>query len=417
MNKNLKRKIQNIKSLPDLFEEWEKSKWYDDSLYREKDKRDTKPIFVRDGIVNENEWNSLGKDDNSEKKILFILKESYGWQGIDPNIGNKKIDEYRDKLGIDLQSNSIDLAARLCQLREGQIIDEKNPESKCYKKGKNDTLTSKLKYGSTWAGPTWRVIVEWMLGIMDTKKDFLPCRVSIGAPNEWANVVDSSFINEKRVMAYSLFNEIKTSKEKSPKKKIIFEGKWNDETKRIDEKGKYKKIDSLELKRESLRKLLGINKKANKTKEQTLIALGFEKKEEDDNEVNIIDIAEKVIGRIGFINLKKGSGKSQSNNDVIRAELKHECNISFVKKEIALIDPDVILCCGTFDIFKDVLGNSDGWTIEVVNEDVGDVWRITGSELRKDILVLEVPHPQAQINRPLLYYGVCGLYQQALKFL
>lgn len=68
---------------------------------------------------------------------------------------------------------------------------------------------------------------------------------------------------------YCTFKNIELSK---PKKKIYFEGKWN---------GKHKRIDKSILEKQGVDRLLRTKQGQDRTNEQILLDLGFEKKEED----------------------------------------------------------------------------------------------------------------------------------------
>lgn len=276
------------KAMNELFEDWEDEIFWHSKNYPElSPKKDERPVFVRDGIVNYEEWHK-----ESSRKILFVLLESYRWQesfiwekvqSIKGSL-NKKI---QTKLGIEegaaqryidcfkpdkrnKQFVSVDLARLVNAFSANWKIDRDNP---C------EVNDKKKVEGIGWS-PTWYRLAEW----------------------------------------------IRYSEKQEQNDDQLFE---------MFHSGQGAE-DSLGEVQEQLRKS-------------------------------------------AFINLKKSSGSSTSKKNEIRRELKTGNNIEKIIREIEIINPGIIVCCG--NVTGDLFG-------EVIRGQIGD-W-INEKE------VVKVPHPGAR---------------------
>ena len=103
------------------------------------------------------------------------------------------------------------------------------------------------------------------------------------------------------------------------------------------------------------------------------------------------------------MNLKKTNGISQSNNDDILKYVDNDKD--FIVKEINIIDPDVIICCGNIFYLNSVFN-------EIKFND--SYYCFSNSSVSKNRLFILCNHPGAFIKKAYLYYGLMSIYQQAL---
>ena len=58
------------------------------------------------------------------------------------------------------------------------------------------------------------------------------------------------------------------------------------------------------------------------------------------------------LAEIALVNIKKIAGLSKTNPKVIYSIVNNETYANILKKEIELINPQIVICCGTFDYAK-----------------------------------------------------------------
>ncbi|MFR7871729.1 MAG: hypothetical protein ACLU2L_04390, partial [Fenollaria timonensis] len=95
----------------------------------------------------------------------------------------------------------------------------------------------------------------------------------------------------------------------------------------------------------------------------------------------------KYLAPIAAINLKKTPGSASSNNKVIRQFARDDKAYSI--DELKAIDPEIIICCGTGDIFIEEILDKKSSDFENVknNDDLYYYWH-------NDKLILKYMHPQ-----------------------
>nr|MBF4360379.1 hypothetical protein [Vibrio anguillarum] len=72
---------------------------------------------------------------------------------------------------------------------------------------------------------------------------------------------------------------------------------------------------------------------------------------------------------------------------------------SFIKKQYALYDPDITICGGTGELFKDVAGfNNSEW-----KRTIRGVWWFERAPKK---YVIAFCHPEARVDNPLIVYGL-----------
>ena len=114
-----------------------------------------------------------------------------------------------------------------------------------------------------------------------------------------------------------------------------------------------------------------------------------------------------ALEQIAVMNLKKSHGSSRSYYDDIRGYALYDRNE--LQKEFELIDADVIICGNVFGILCEVLfGN------RIREESKNDNWYYYLKYNEKDRLFIDYYHPAVQWSDLLVYYGLMGVYQQAL---
>lgn len=96
---------------------------------------------------------------------------------------------------------------------------------------------------------------------------------------------------------------------------------------------------------------------------------------------------------ISFVNIKKSNGKSTSDNE----ELKKYCDFDkeFIKKQIEIINPKIIICCATEEFFEKIFDKDD--------------------KFLDDKVVVYHYHPSAWVDKETIYYGLVNKYVDALR--
>lgn len=105
----------------------------------------------------------------------------------------------------------------------------------------------------------------------------------------------------------------------------------------------------------------------------------------------------KYLSLISVINLKKTPGKARSKNSVIDKFTRDD--IEFIKKQVELYNPDILICGGTGDIFiKNILGLDTGdWTY---------VSKYLSYLFFKDKMIVKTYHPACRKNKKDLFENV-----------
>ena len=115
------------------------------------------------------------------------------------------------------------------------------------------------------------------------------------------------------------------------------------------------------------------------------------------------------LEQIAILNLKKSNGDSASDYGEIDAYARED-HLEILK-EFSLIDPDIVLCGSTFGTMlttvlqKPPLNDSTG----------NDNWYYFMNVARKERLFIDYYHPANHWSDLMNYYGLMGIYQQALK--
>lgn len=131
-----------------------------------------------------------------------------------------------------------------------------------------------------------------------------------------------------------------------------------------------------------------------------------------DKEINWSSIENITIGQrkdvlksICAINLKKSPGGHTTNaEDFYKVALNDK---QYINEQVKLYDPDLIICCGTGELFSDLV-------FEKLQN-----WRVTSRgiwyhEFSTNKFLIAYSHPEARVQKCLLYYGLIDALKEIL---
>ncbi len=120
------------------------------------------------------------------------------------------------------------------------------------------------------------------------------------------------------------------------------------------------------------------------------------------NEEKIKLKAETAIRQIAVVNVKKSDGLAESNEkDLLKYVQEDKLEI---KKELQIINPDIIVCGYTFGMLKAVLG--DELDVEKTSDTMYGFW--------KDKLIIDYYHPACHYPNRVNYYALMSICRLAL---
>jgi hypothetical protein len=102
-----------------------------------------------------------------------------------------------------------------------------------------------------------------------------------------------------------------------------------------------------------------------------------------------------------IMNLKKTPGGGSSRPGIIEEYSKHDSQ--YIVEEIKIIDPDIIVCGGTFQVFRTV---NEPASLKMASY---RCWRYEGK------ICMDFCHPSARFPHYMMYYTLMALYQQCPK--
>ena len=111
-------------------------------------------------------------------------------------------------------------------------------------------------------------------------------------------------------------------------------------------------------------------------------------------DINTVQISAQGLKCIGMTNLKKSGGGGTSNYRVIREYATK--TIKLWKSELEIMDPDIVLCCGTFRIVTDLLGLERRKTTAGLSY---SIWKRNSD----DSMLLQIYHPASRFRKDMLY--------------
>ena len=125
-------------------------------------------------------------------------------------------------------------------------------------------------------------------------------------------------------------------------------------------------------------------------------------------------VAADFANSIAIMNLKKSDGKTVSNKKDIRQYVKNDSE--FIKRQIELISPDIIVCGHILDILDKNVYNS-----EIKSRKCDDWFYNTKKMIGRNTIVIDYYHPSAWstkiknwIDPEVRYYKRAECYQKAL---
>lgn len=111
----------------------------------------------------------------------------------------------------------------------------------------------------------------------------------------------------------------------------------------------------------------------------------------------------EITCEIAFVNIKKSNGESHSCFEELMALVNDTQTAEFLKKELEIINPDVIICGNTFSCLQKILG--DEITGESSNEKYFAFW--------KDKIVINYYHPAAYTSNIVNFYALTAIFKAA----
>lgn len=113
----------------------------------------------------------------------------------------------------------------------------------------------------------------------------------------------------------------------------------------------------------------------------------------------------KYLKKIASINLKKTPGRHTSIANEISMATKN--NKDFIKKQVTLYQPNIIVCCGTSGLFVKYCIDSDF------------TWQMTSRGIKYMILdntiIVSFSHPEARVADHYLYYALIDAIREILE--
>ena len=116
----------------------------------------------------------------------------------------------------------------------------------------------------------------------------------------------------------------------------------------------------------------------------------------------------ECLEQIAVLNIKKSNGDTGSVHDEICKYAEYDREE--IKKEIELIDPDIVVCGNTFGILYEIVYEQE----PLRGDAASDNWYYYKNLDGKERLYLDVYHPSNRWPELMNYYTVTNIYQQAL---
>ena len=123
--------------------------------------------------------------------------------------------------------------------------------------------------------------------------------------------------------------------------------------------------------------------------------------EPNDDELKVF--GNRYLHSIAAINIKKYNGKNTSDDEDINYYAVNEKD--YIKREIELCDPSVIVCCNTAFALNNVID----YNYEKRNSQLFYYTYINGHE----VIVIDFYHPANQYPKIMNYLTLCSIYQRA----
>ncbi len=113
-----------------------------------------------------------------------------------------------------------------------------------------------------------------------------------------------------------------------------------------------------------------------------------------------------MLKKIGSINLKKIPGKHTSNSNEITNEAR--LNKDLINKQVELYQPDIIICCGTFDTFVEIFSDAKNKKLKMTARGVRYI-------IYEDKIIISYAHPAARVRYAYIHYALMDALREILK--
>lgn len=130
--------------------------------------------------------------------------------------------------------------------------------------------------------------------------------------------------------------------------------------------------------------------------------------EETQDEDGIVRFGNEQLEKIAVVNVKKSGGRPTSEDDDLKAYAEYDAEM--LARQIEMIDPTVIVCGYTYRYLKIAL--KDHPKPKRISE-----WAYEMEINGHSAIVLDYYHPANQFPSLMNYYGLTGVYRQALEAL
>ena len=114
-----------------------------------------------------------------------------------------------------------------------------------------------------------------------------------------------------------------------------------------------------------------------------------------------------VLRKISVMNIKKSDGLNSSKQEEISAYA--DADAEEIIREIVLIDPYIVICGSTFADINRITGN------QITGAELPGTYAYTDIIGGKERLFVNFYHPANHFPSFMNYYGMAGVYQQALN--
>lgn len=109
--------------------------------------------------------------------------------------------------------------------------------------------------------------------------------------------------------------------------------------------------------------------------------------------------AAKALFEIAFVNIKKSGGLKSSDSDDLKKYVESDGDL--IKKQVELINPDIIIFGYTWGLVEELSRNANK-----VSEWV---------YLRENRILINFYHPSIPWDKKIMYYALCAIYQKYLQ--
>lgn len=105
----------------------------------------------------------------------------------------------------------------------------------------------------------------------------------------------------------------------------------------------------------------------------------------------IKDIDYSILSNTAIVNIKKTSGKSISEDEILKKAV--DCYGTLIEEEISIIEPNIVMCCGTFVYAKTIYNVND---IEYLDCGAGYFKKLIEN---KEVYFIEFVHPSCRVTK------------------